>query len=351
MNFRHLAYILLFVAVLFTSAWTVMKSSVATMKSDEQTLLSEVFWKEQIETHGAEEAYRELSRMSQKYDLSIMHRMAHFFGAALYHEEGIPGYSVCDDQFLYGCSHDFVGRAISEHGESIIGELYNSCTARTPYVYCQHGMGHGIISSFGYDLNSLQQSLDACDKVASSKNHNPGGCHRGVFMEYNLRSILGTPFKLREVSDGNWYEPCNKFSGSVRGSCIFYLPQWWWYTKTIDTNDNRQIFVQMGTLCDGLPPRDHSACYGGVGKIAVQSSSYFKPDGPSVLCESTSPDTQKRFWCKSIAAFYLVVAGGFSEADASTMCAGVAGDSRAECLLFASGNTQLFEQWIDAISR
>src|SRR5690606_31793579 len=109
------------------------------------------------------------------------------FGASLYAQTGADGFSACPHDFLEGCAHEFVGRALVEHGTSFAETMVSICNASgTVEARCMHSIGHGVLGYFGYDTEALLQALLICGAL----EHTPwSSCGDGVFMEYSLRLL------------------------------------------------------------------------------------------------------------------------------------------------------------------
>lgn len=226
-------------------------------------------WRERIREVGPVPAYRELVAALTVNNGSAtvfkQHVAAHYFGDALYQEVGPDGFSVCDGRFSYGCEHVLVGRTIADYSTSALGSLKEHCITLSGYGAnnCLHGLGHGILGYLGYDRESLLEALRLCDEVGGSSGI-LGGCYAGVFMEYNLRSLL-LDEGYRPVPGDNFLDPCDSLGGRARLSCFSRLPQWWWELPELKTEN---AFTLLASRCRDLASSgdERAACAFGVGR-------------------------------------------------------------------------------------
>jgi hypothetical protein len=269
------------------------------------------------------------------------HTYMHLFGEALYAEEGVEGFSVCDDQFSYGCAHQFIGMAISEQGLAAITDLARACAGAYGHVVggCLHAMGHGIQSYFGYERGHLDQALAACDAYLGYTDITKRSCYWGVFMEYNARRMLSAEGDARPVPPENPFTPCDEFSGLRGEACYFILPRWWWWDFT-DTGktDQKEIFSQIAARCARAPADMHDACIQGIAGTAV----FFLSDSPQErahYCTIGIDDRADQVMCIQHVALwlarYLPTQHGTAYTPAMA-CEGLSGHDLTACLGYAS---------------
>lgn len=238
--------------------------------------ISNAYWQKQIESMGATTAYAQFKEQAAKS--AAPHIEAHKFGGALYETRGIAGIEVCDASFAYGCYHELTGRAISNHGESALPEANARCRKSENFLSCQHGIGHGILSITGYKKDDLVSVLDTCASLADADKI--GGCVGGVFMEYNLRTMLSIEEKekslLRTLPDENVYAPCDSLSKRThREACYFWQPQLW-IQKMFEQKDGYKTILQtVADRCVQLENTpDHNRCVEGLGNALVGEISH-----------------------------------------------------------------------------
>lgn len=271
-------------------------------------------WRERIVTVGPVEAYEELARSIEGLDPISQHSSAHTFGGALYKAMGEKGLFVCDDRFLYGCLHEFVGVALVEQGTSHVQSLNEACLLNFPENArtCQHGLGHGLLAFFGYSERGLKDALAICSDLP--ENSTIAGCRGGIFMEYNLRNMLGPDRNLRKSA--NPLSPCDRIEAEHHAACMYWIPQWWRASVyTPDIMSIEEAHKQMGSLCN-LLTEDASvqrACYMGIGANAAELTQ-FNAEEVSELCSQTSVHAVDVTDCVTEGAFRMVSGKGLQEA-------------------------------------
>lgn len=220
-------------------------------------------WYTQIKRLGGQKAYLLFKTETEKKPMKIRHNDAHLFGEALYQIEGKDGISVCDVSFNYGCYHSFLASVINSEGTDLIPELSKRCFEKSGKdgSACQHGIGHGVLSSLGYDLASLRKSIAVCHGF---KNTDPvGGCLSGVFMEYNFQSMLLNEGKVRRIDENNPYFPCFDIDIVYTRACIYQQAQWWLSSLRLPSEER---VIRIDSLCNGLrDPQLKTQCYKGLG--------------------------------------------------------------------------------------
>lgn len=292
-------------------------------------------WAEKIASRGGEAAYEDLALAVQKLPPKNQHVVAHIFGGALYDELGLSGLSVCDTRFLYGCFHEFLSRAIVEHGLSIIPSLEEQCLS-SPYadapLSCEHGLGHGIVAYAGYGREELDQAIEVCKTL----KHDPiGACFEGVFMEYNLR-FFSAPDEsdARPVPESDPYDPCAAYGGLVAKRCVGLLPLWW-RVSVFSGKVTDETFIWAGEKCDALPPAltlYRSTCFRGVGFIVVTAGA---PDRERVerLCRISTRQESDFLECILYGTITLKNALGVE--GGAALCMSVPEDMRPMCEEYA----------------
>jgi hypothetical protein len=260
--------------------------------------------RERIRVTDASSVYEELVESSATLSPAYKHIYGHAFGDALYEENGLTGLTVCDENLYSGCLHQFTSRVVSEYGSQIVPELLSMCAghASTHTAFsCAHGVGHGVVAWFGYNLDGLKESLASC------RNDTIGGefignCIIGAFAEYDTRSFTGN-ISVRPVpDDGNLYYPCELLAGSDQQMCITMLPHWWMYLLETELS-LEDMFAQMGARCRELPEPLHvfsDRCFRGIGLNAVRAAD-LDIDKARELCAGMAENAKERDLCTAAA--------------------------------------------------
>lgn len=295
-------------------------------------------WEEQIRRDGGNRAYEQFAHAVSALSFEAKHQHAHYFGNALFHAEGAAGLSVCDARFSFGCFHEFLGQAITALGIESIPDLNDGCFKaldKSP-LSCQHGIGHGALAAFGYDDEALRKALDVCRTL--KRNDPIGGCYGGVFMEYNLRTMLGSAAQARAYAT-NPYTPCDILDPAYITACIYWQPQWW-MQEVLAGMSEVEMFKSMGDYCHDFAktPERTRACFEGLGNVVAQASDFDETNARE-YCDAVSELSNERLLCRSIAANHFGIDVG---ADAAArVCDGLPGEGRTYCLAYASNQANV----------
>lgn len=255
-------------------------------------------WSQKIDQQGAETAYMEFKETYASSNPGIAHGNAHIFGELLYQKEGIDGISVCDSSFAFGCYHSFLGTAIQSDGLKIVPTLNQKCidNLKSQSLGCQHGIGHGILAFLGYDFNSLNKSLDYCDKLPA--NDPIGGCLGGAFMEFNFQTMLAQQAQVRRLDLDKPYSPCSDLQQKYRMACYYWQAQWW---SSVFSGENSEKYKRIGQYCLNLDNKEErQQCFLGVGNITAQNANW-SVEEVIRLC-NLLPDEEGSLSCRANAA-------------------------------------------------
>lgn len=293
----------------------------------------EAFWMAEIQKSGGVEAYKTFARVVRAYTEPDKHLEAHAFGAALYLTEGVSALSVCDERYGYGCFHQFMGHAISDLGLTSITSLSEACFAvlQSNRAWCQHAIGHGLIAALGYEEKNLTEALSLCRGLPYDDPAR--GCYGGVFMEYNIRTMLGSDTPVREYT-GNLIDVCEIAETASKPTCFYWLPQWWHESHLLEKEDT-EAFATMGSYCDTHAPSQTllESCYRGIGLITPQTALY-EPRYTQALCRAASTDDARFLACLSNAVG--IISGVANREDAETACEGLGDISYEYCMAYAT---------------
>ncbi len=289
------------------------------------------YWKDQIRAEGPVRAYNALVDSVHSEDLATQHHAGHVFGAALYEVMGLEALSVCDDRLFYACFHQVIGEVVRDHGISALRQqqIADVCNKKLANIApCIHSIGHGILATLGYTPEALERSLSICKSIAIADSMN--SCASGVFMEYNLHTMLQPDGMQRPLTTTNVYSPCDTLSRPTENEklwCVFWLPSWWAKNAT-------SSYAQFGSLCEAFDGRTRDACFEGIGRSAD-----FMP-GASItltlsLCSKSTTNEHFRALCLSGAAYALFASGSHEESQ--HMCGLLVGDSYNLCMQYSEG--------------
>ena len=262
-------------------------------------------WENLIAELGPELAHDEMVREAFTIPESQRHILTHAFGEALYNAGDLGNITYCaGGEFLFGCYHQFIGLATIQFGSSIIHTLKDACeTGHTP-VNCAHGIGHGLLSTYGYSMNGVEKSLAECHSFYDEKEER-GICADGIFMEYNLQEITTLEQNRipRTFSSDRAPEPCFSIGREFRDECVYELPLWWHLAlSATSTVKDLSTFPTMGNLCRAIPSsHEQKVCFIGIGFPGAQFSR-FDAASVSKACHLASESETEYMLCASGAA-------------------------------------------------
>lgn len=252
-------------------------------------------WRDRITEVGGEAAYREFSADVSLLSTLGQHDQAHLFGEALFQVLGLEGIAVCDGRYVYGCFHAFMIEGIEEKGVGSVKALNDACVQALgeSAQHCQHGIGHGILGSLGYDKEDLHNALKTCSTLDHSDPIT--GCNGGVFMEFDLRGMQRGEMKYRAFSATTKLEPCETVDDVFWASCAYWKPMWW-----IATHPQRDVDLarQMGLWCMQLPGAEETlaACINGIAN-KMQQLTDEDPSKTQIMCEAATNDPKLQYDC------------------------------------------------------
>lgn len=281
--------ILLLVVVLLAGA-TVWLWTHRVRYSDTDPAFNRAYWAQEIQRHGAKNAYQEFKERTQKAPPARQHFAAHVMGSVLAQKLGTDGIAVCDPTFSFGCFHGLFASIIAEKGTPVISELNAACVkAYGPLgTGCTHGIGHGIMEYVGYE--NIEKALELCD--LTTQQVPLLGCTSGVFMEYN-QPLSGDPKNLapgtRTFDVAHPYEPCTNVAERFQSSCYFELGNWLRNTMESDT-------AKRDAVCAGLKGEPRSRCFMGDASAGAQAHGY---DMKTSLAECSSLASEDEFSCRA----------------------------------------------------
>lgn len=334
---KHPFLLLVFLVALLVGA-TYMVSGSILRSSMEFRSPEEAQWARYIRALGGKEAYALFVEKVRPLTEPEKHLAAHAFGAALYRVLGVPGLSVCDERYGYGCFHEFMGYAIAELGIDSVIMLNEACSSvlKSSWISCQHAIGHGVQAYFGYEREHLEQALTLCKELPYDDSIS--GCFGGAFMEYNMRTMLGRDASIRERTQ-DAAALCNSVDALYQSGCFYWISQWWRAAFFGESSDE-ETFARLGALCDeSTPTRElHEVCYRGIGLITPQATAY-DPERTRELCLAASGLHADQLACVSNASNIIRMALGIAPGE--SVCESLEGEMYSYCLSYARNEANL----------
>ena len=284
--------------------------------------VQEAYWKERIHMIGGSAAYEELVSSVKGFDFYKQHFQAHIFGDALYTEVGLDGVTVCDWRLYGGCMHQYMNRAVMDHGIASITALDRDCKG---VISCQHGIGHGILSALGYTFSDLQKTLALCHTLPDETPI--FGCAGGAAMEYNFRNLLGGASFNARTPDPDWLAPCDRLSGDDARACYFWQPTWWAvFVSTQQESASDPAFKHMADLCHSISDKTYMyTCIAGTGFSVTLKRT---PDQAVHLCDMMYADAGESLLCRVNLALTLK---GMLVQNPEIACEGLPAEAQAYC--------------------
>ncbi len=348
MNIRYITVApLILIVLLGALAYGMTKRAPAAVPLGAKPAELTAYWASRIHAVGGEKAYQEFGAAVAALSPSLQHQNAHSFGGALFEALGVDGLSVCDAQYSYGCYHQFLGSAIATLGLGVVDQLNQACVdhLKSSALSCQHGIGHGIQAFLGYDDAALRKSLAMC--AGLPYNDPIGGCYGGVFMEYNMQTMLGDQARIRPAKNGDLLDPCDSLDSAYQRACYFWAPQWWLQLQHQAHGKDVVDTQEVGELCDRSGSGENTrSCYEGLGTNVVQEAN-FDPARAAAFCEEASTNTLHQVYCKSYAANSLTDGGAGKKVDGAAVCKGLTGTYLTYCEAYASNKANLAAQLPD----
>jgi hypothetical protein len=208
-----------------------------------------------------------------------MHLLGHVVGDELYKQEGVNGMTVCDNDFRNACSHAIVVGLFADEGEAALPKIADACRkapgGKGAYTMCFHGLGHGILSSVGYDS---EVAARLCQKVGTVERSNSETveCIGGLVME-----IVGGGFHDRQSWEKERAKTLVKtrplglcqqeyIPNAAKFMCYEYITPYLF--EAVGANMGQPTgddFAKAFRFCDVISksePANRDSCYGGFGK-------------------------------------------------------------------------------------
>lgn len=207
-----------------------------------------------------------------------IHLLGHAIGDKLYEQKGVDGMQYCTHEFRNACSHSIVVALFQARGEAALSMISSTCR-KAPggsgaYTMCFHGLGHGVLSSTGYDL---EKTIELCKKTGTKEFNNQEfpQCVGGAIME--IISGGGHDRELWLQRRANYLNPSQPLYScatlvpeEAKTLCYMYISPFLLEATGADiASPNKDDFLNAFTLCSTIPEKDKehlTTCYGGFGK-------------------------------------------------------------------------------------
>ena len=264
----------------------------------EKLLYDDAFMDEAIQNYTLRSLTQSLNRLDNETGIDC-HSRAHELGRRAYELLGGEAFKKCGIECHSGCRHGATEAFFADNGSTgLVENIKFLCEGETtPFGMhqCLHGVGHGLMAWFDYEL---PEALEACDLIESQVHRN--SCHSGVFMENIVGGIVSTtPGENTEYHYTRWlnedpHYPCNAVDDKYKGSCYFLQTD-----RMLDLLENVEL---IGFVCDEAPKQFQFLCFMSMGRTV---SGFFEQDPVEVFRMCTAvKDTADREAC---------LTGGFAD--------------------------------------
>lgn len=210
------------------------------------------------------------------------HDSVHEIGHAAYEKFGFTESMKYQSDL---CGSGYIHRVVESYFEEHKGEEINPLTLCSKTDgRCFHGLGHGYMFYFDYDLHN---SVEACEQLPAGFAR--GNCLDGVFMQYFSTGDAAT---LTDTS----FDICDLFNGYARGSCYFYAPRYHLVYP--------DLYTGVYSLCKKLPNIDRAGCIKGIGS-GLTKYNITRLNIPENFCFQLEP-ADERACVSGILSYYIV---------------------------------------------
>lgn len=217
------------------------------------------------------------------------HLLGHTVGDVLYTQKGLQGIADCTQDFRNACSHTIVVGALNEFGPGpdTQKKIDDACKAAPggigAYTMCYHGLGHGVLAFFGYDM---AKTVAFCEQTGTAEYEYEQypQCVSGAVMEilsggaHDHDAWLAARAKYLKPD-----QPLAPCSSSVipevaKGFCYIYLTPRLFELAGMDIGrPDPELFPRAFSYCEAIPARSarlRDACFGGFGKEFLALAAY-----------------------------------------------------------------------------
>ena len=227
-------------------------------EDSEKLLYDDVYMDEAIQTYTLRSLTESLSRVGRAVGIDC-HDRAHVLGRRAYELVGAEAFKQCGIECHSGCRHGATEAFFAEKGTAdLVGNMRVLCGEeqdRFNLHQCLHGIGHGLMAWYDYQL---YDALEACDLI--KEQYHRDSCYSGVFMENIVGGIAGdTEYHRTDFLSDDPHYPCNVVEERYLFQCYF-----------LQTDQMYRIFGALdaiGVACAEAPSEDlQFSCFGSMGR-------------------------------------------------------------------------------------
>jgi len=214
---------------------------------------------------GIEKAMDLLIKESSGGSVYDCHQESHQIGRIGYKIEKEKSFESCSADCHSGCYHGAMESLLIEKGTAnLANDVMEVCRKfETSFgnFECLHGVGHGILAYFDYDM---PQTITECKKLPDTFSQS--SCYGGMFME-NILTGQGLGASQNKTHQTEWvnktdpYFPCNKINKDHVLQYQCYQMQTSWML-----NLARYDFKKVSEQCINAPNNMQQACFKSLGR-------------------------------------------------------------------------------------
>lgn len=195
------------------------------------------------------------------------HQQAHLIGRLGYKTEGSKIFQSCRYYCHSGCYHGAMESFLQEKGTNNLADnikgICDTFNIRFGIFECLHGIGHGLLAYFDYDL---PKAIEECKKLSNDFSTN--SCYGGLFME-NILTGQGLGAKEKEKHQTKWvnktdpHYPCDAINKDFDVQFQCYQMQTSWMLTILNYD-----FDKVARECFKAPKKLMSVCFKSYGRDA-----------------------------------------------------------------------------------
>lgn len=190
--------------------------------------------------------------------VNTCHGITHDIGHAAFEKYGFEKSlmdfedDICGSGYMHGVIEEYI-----EGAEDPLSVMLSACPA--DYGACFHGIGHGLLLFFKYNIEKATAGCDLFEEVSERV-----ACSEGVFMQ-NFAADTGGQEDAK-LDPKNPLFPCNLQSDLHKSACYFYAPR---YFLTLHSRD----YDEAVNLCLNSAEEEYvGRCVRGVGSVAMKQN-------------------------------------------------------------------------------
>lgn len=236
-----------------------------------------IYFSDLAKKKGADYAFQVLKFANLPPGTDV-HLLGHTVGDIIYLQQGVNGIKICTQDFRNACSHSIVIGLFNDKGIAALPQIAEACRQAPggsgAYTMCFHGLGHGILAYYGYDMS---QAAEACQKTSTQAYNFREGqeCIGGAVME--IISGGGHDHDKWVAANAKYLLPDAPLSlcqqdfipKEAKPICYVYITPYLFIAAGGTLENPGTNFTKAFSYCNSVPTEEkenRDACFGGFGK-------------------------------------------------------------------------------------